>query len=130
MPKFSIYLLTLLSFYCYGMQIFKPTSSKDKVNEQNVKLGEEFIVEFITDYISEPLTFLNKDEVSDSIQVLRGEVLPFYKFAKMERPRRRYKFNIYFKAIKITNEAKILKFRRKHKGKKDFINCIIKVNVY
>ena len=130
MPKFSIYLLTLLSFYCYGMQIFKPTSSKDKVNEQNVKLGEEFIVEFITDYISEPLTFLNKDEVSDSIQVLRIEAHPLRKSGYQRFFGRSYKVHLYFKAIKVTNEAKILKFHNKPRGEKNFINYIIKVNVY
>ena len=133
MPKFSIYLLTLLSFYCYGMQIFKPTSSKDKVNEQNVKLGEEFIVEFVTDNISELLFFLNKDEVSDSIQLLNLEVHPFpipLNIRDKLLPRKRTKFNYHFKAIKVTNEAKILKFHSKPTGKKDFINYIIKVNVY
>ena len=133
MPKFSIYLLTLLSFYCYGMQIFEPTYSSDKVNEQNVKLGEEFIVEFVTDNISELFMFLNKNEVSDFIQLLNLEVHPSpipLNFRDKALPRKRSKFNYYFKAIKVTNEAKILKFHSKPTGKKDFINYIIKVNVY
>ena len=109
------------------MQIFKPTSSRDKVNEQNVKLGEEFIVEFVSDYISELLIFLNKDEVSDSIQVLRRD---FRRFSTGYMGFfRKYKFSFYFKAIKVTNEAKILKFRHII-TKKDLKNYIIKVNVY
>ncbi len=130
MPKFSIYLLALLSFYCYGIQIFNPTYSRNKENGQNVRLGEEFIADLVSDYILDPLILLNKDEVSDSIQFLRREVEPFFKFEKAEKPRVRDKFRFYFKAIKVTNEAKILKFHSKPTGKKDFINYIIKVNAY
>ena len=130
MPKFYIYLLALLSFYCYGIHIFKPTYSKDKVNDQNVRLGEEFNVEIVSDSIFEPVIFLNKDEVSDSIQFLRREVVSFIGGASFERPTRRYKYNFYFKAIKVTNEAKILKFNYTLRREKFFKNYIIKVNAY
>ena len=129
MSKFSFYLLALLSFYCYGIQIFNPTASNDIKDEKKVKLGEEFIVDFISDSYFYPWTFLNKDEVSDSIQLLRREVVPYFKFARFEMPRLRRKFNFYFKAIKVTNEAKILKFNYK-KNNKILNYYAIKVNVY
>ena len=77
--------------------------------------------------------FLNKDEVSDSIQLLNLQVHSFHiplNFRDKVLPRKRYKFKYYFKAMKVTNEAKILKFHSKPTGKKAFKNYIIKVNVY
>ncbi len=127
MAKFCIYILALLSFYCYGIQIFNETS---KINEQNVRLGEEFIVQIVTDSLFEPLNFLNRDEVRDSIQFLKRKSEPFLKFANMANPKIWAKFNFYFKAIKVTNEAKILKFKYKLKGSTSFITYIIKINVY
>ena len=126
MPKFSIYLMALLSFYCYGIQIFSPTVSRDKINENKVRLGEEFIVQFTTKYVSKYWKFFNKDEVSDSIQLLRIGFERRYSYARFSALRVGYVFDFYFKAIKVTNKAKILKFyfHENHK------NYIIKVNVY
>ena len=117
--------MALLSFYCYCIQIFNPTVK----DEKKVKLGEEFIVYFISDSYHYPWKFLNKDEVSDSIELLRREVVPYLKFANMEGFKIRAKFNFYFKAIKVTNEAKILKFNYKETNK-NLNYYTIKVNVY
>ena len=126
MSKFSICLLILLSFYCYGIQIFKPTVSSDKINENKVRLGEEFIVEIISEKYIIPWKFLNKDEVSDSIQFLRTEIVPLYRFYNFSGLILRFKIIFYFKAIKVTNKAKTLKFNYKRNHK----NYTIKVNVY
>ena len=124
MSKFSIYLLALLSFYCYGIQIFKPTDSSGEINEKNVKLGEEFVVEFIVDF--ELLKFFDYDKISDSIQFLRREVTHL-KSPNFANPTFRNKISLYFKAIKVTNEAKILKFLYKNQKMKYYK---IKINVY
>ena len=39
MTKFYIYLLALLNFYCYSIQIFKPTYSRDEINEKGKYKG-------------------------------------------------------------------------------------------
>ena len=124
MTKFYIYLLALLNFYCYSIQIFKPTYSRDEINEKNVKLGEEFIVEFIVDF--QLLKFYDYDKISDSIQFLRREVTHF-KPANFEKYKLVRKISLYFKAIKVTNEPKILKFLYKQHFLKYYT---IKVNVY
>ena len=126
MSKLSIYLLALLSFYCYGIERFKPTVSSDKINENKVRLGEEFIVEVNSEEFLISWKFLNKDEVSDSIQFLRKEIVPLYKLVLFSGLRRMILIRFYFKAIKVTNKAKILKFNYKRNHK----NYTIKVNVY
>ena len=133
MPKFSIYLMALLSFYCYGIQRFKPTVSSDKINENKVRLGEEFIVEVNSEEFLISWKFLNKDEVSDSIQLLRIGFERRYSYARFSALRVGYVFDFYFKAIKVTNKAKIiklLKFNYRGLILENYQNYTIKINVY
>ena len=133
MSKLSIYLLALLSFYCYGIERFKPTVSSDKINENKVRLGEEFIVEVNSEEFLISWKFLNKDEVSDSIQFLRKEIVPLYKLVLFSGLRRMILIRFYFKAIKVTNKAKIIKLLKcnyRNPMLENYQNYTVKVNVY
>ncbi len=112
MLKLVIYLLVIFNFYCFCEKVFTQSDLKAKNNELDVKLGEEFTLKFK----SNPTTgyswkFLNKEEVSDSIQFLRSKYVPSPSpnnhIIIVGRGGEEY---FYFKARKVTNEAQTLKF--------------------
>ena len=131
MSKFVIYLLVLLNFYCYGKKVFDLNTLKNNKNEADIRVGEEFVVKIpsnpTTGY---QISFINKDEVSDSLELLRYEYVSSAKLTNLVGAGGHKYF--YFKALKVTNEAQTLKFSNKRKWEKETntADYILKVNVY
>ena len=133
MSKFIFCLLLLLNYYnCQNRdkaRVFEiPRSSDSKLEEFKVRKGETFALQFY----SNPTTgfswhFLNKDEVSDSLQLLTS------KYVARKTP-----FNLlgasgymyyYFKGVEVTNETQTLKFSYT-RGKDNGLTTLVKVTVY
>ena len=126
MPKFSIYLFALLSFCCYGIQIIKPSRLT-----YNVRLGEIFIVELISHSSSLPWKYKGYNGMynDDSIQFLRTEVVPFTNGLQNGMSKIEMKYNFYFKANKVTNECKGIRFFNKNLNFVKLNYLLIKVNI-
>ena len=133
MSKLVIYLLVILNFSCFCEKVFTETDLKAKNNVLDVKLGEEFTIKFKPNpTIGYFWAFLNNDEVSDSIQLLRSQYVNSpYKIKNIKIFGKGGYVNFYFKARKITNEAQTLKFGYNSFSGKQTNNpsYIIKVNV-
>ena len=131
MSKFVIYLLILLNFYCYGKKVFDLNALNTNKNEVDIRVGEEFIVKVrsnpTTGY---EISFVNKDEVSDSLKLTRQHFVPSGNLKNLVGAGGHKYF--YFKAVKVTNEAQTLKFSNKRKWEKQTNNpdYTLKVNVY
>ena len=130
MSKFVIFLLVLLNFYCYGKRIFDLNALNTNKNEVDIRVGEEFVVKIpsnpTTGY---QISFINKDEVSDSLKLIRDKFIPSGDLNLVGAGGHKY---FYFKAVKVTNEAQTLKFSNKRKWEKETntADYTLKVNVY
>ena len=114
MSKLVIYLLVILNFYCFCERIFTQTDLEAKNNELDVKLGEEFALQFKSNPThGSHWTFLNEDKVRDSIQFLRSKYVEYpinSKFLIIRILKKGGYDYFYFKAKKVTNEAQTLIF--------------------
>ena len=131
MSKFVIYLLVLLNIYCYGKKVFDLNALNTNKNEVDIRVGEEFVVKIP----SNPTTgyetrFLNRDEVSDSLELLRYEYVSSAKLTNLVGAGGHMYY--YFKAVKVTNEAQTLKFAniRRWEKQTNTPDYTLKVNVY
>ena len=133
MSKFIFCILLLLHYYnCQNLdnaKIFKiPRKSDSKLEEFKVRKGETFALQFY----SNPTTgfswhFLNKDEVSDSLQLLTSKyVAPKTPVNLVGAGGYMY---YYFKGVEVTNETQILKFSYT-RGKDNGLTTLVKVTVY
>ena len=131
MSKFVIYLLVLLNFYCYGKKVFDLNALNTNKNEVDIRVGEEFVVKIP----SNPTTgyetrFLNRDEVSDSLELLRNKYISSANLKNLVGVGGHMYY--YFKAVKVTNEAQTLKFAniRRWEKQTNTADYTLKVNVY
>ena len=131
MSKLVIYLLVLLNFYCYGERIFELSALNTNKNEVDIRVGEEFVVTVPSNpnYGIE-ISFVNKDEVSDSLKLIRDAFIPLDNLKNLDSVIV-YKY-FFFKAVKVTNEAQTLKFAniRRWEKQTNTADYTLKVNVY
>ena len=131
MSKLVIYLLVLLNFYCYGERIFELSALNTNKNEVDIRVGEEFVVTVPSNpnYGIE-ISFVNKDEVSDSLKLIRDAFIPLGNLKYLDTVIV-YKY-FFFKAVKVTNEAQTLKFAniRRWEKQTNTADYTLKVNVY
>ena len=131
MSKLVIYLLVLLNFYCYGERIFELSALNTNKNEVDIRVGEEFVVTVPSNpnYGIE-ISFVNKDEVSDSLKLIRDAFIPLGNLKNLDSVIV-YKY-FFFKAVKVTNEAQTLKFAniRRWEKQTNTADYTLKVNVY
>ena len=131
MSKLVIYLLVLLNFYCYGKKVFDLNALNTNKNEVDIRVGEEFVVTVPSNpnYGIE-ISFVNKDEVSDSLKLIRDAFIPLGNLKNLVGAGGHKYF--YFKALKVTNEAQTLKFANVRSWEKQTNNpdYTLKVNVY
>ena len=132
MSKLIFCILLLLHYYnCQNLdnvKIFKIPRKSDSFEEFKVKKGEIFALQFS----SNPSTgfswhFLNKDEVSDSLQLLTSKyVAPKTPVNLVGAGGYMY---YYFKGVEVTNETQTLKFSYT-RGKDNGPTTLVKVTVY
>ena len=138
MTKIIFCLLVLLNLYnCEkidGIRVFEMDKKTSNSNEISVRMGEEFAIKFY----SNPSTgyswqFLNKDENNESIKFIRSKFVDPPSAGPIHIVGRGGYMYYYFKALKVTNGAKVLNFsynRHWIKKSNNIVTNFVKINVY
>ncbi len=129
MSKFVVYLLVLLNFYCYGNETVVLNAFNANNVKVNIRVGDILKVKIpISLRNGGHKSLVNKDEVSDSLQLIKEAFVPLSDVTIKKLSATRAYSIFLFKAVKVTNKAQTLKFLKKNQLKKE--TYTLKVNVY